>query len=90
MTKILSLAFTILISAYVSSVYAEDSWYLGALYNAQETSRDFDTAGVTAIDASTNSGSSSQKCSDMSGDNKRLCNSQVETVKKHIKDANHK
>ncbi|WP_057831180.1 outer membrane beta-barrel protein [Colwellia sp. TT2012] len=46
MKKILPLTFTILVSAYASSVCAEDSWYFGALYNAQESSRDFNTAGV--------------------------------------------
>ena len=51
MKKLLSLTFTILASTYASSVCAEDSWYLGALYNAQEISihdRDFNTAGVIA------------------------------------------
>jgi len=45
---------------------------------------------VAATDAVTNSGSSSQKCSDMSGDKKRQCDVQVEAVKKHINDASHK
>lgn len=45
---------------------------------------------AAATDAVTNTGSSSQKCSDMSGGNKKQCDAQVETVKKHIKDASHK
>jgi hypothetical protein len=45
---------------------------------------------AAATDAATNSGGSSQKCSDMSGDNKRQCDAQVEAVKKHINDASHK
>jgi len=45
---------------------------------------------VAATDTVTNSGSSSQKCSDMSGDKKRQCDVQVEAVKKHINDASHK
>jgi len=45
---------------------------------------------VAATDAATNSGSSSQKCSEMSGDNKRQCDAQVRSVKKHITDASHK
>ena len=45
---------------------------------------------AAATDAATNSGSSSQKCSGMSGDNKRQCDAQVESVKKHIKDASQK
>jgi opacity protein-like surface antigen len=45
------LTFTLLTSVYVSTVSAENNWYLGALYNAQEISipdRDFNTAGVIA------------------------------------------
>jgi hypothetical protein len=45
---------------------------------------------AAATDAATNSGGSSQKCSDMSGDSKRQCDAQVEAVKKHINDASHK
>jgi len=45
---------------------------------------------VAATDAATNSGGSSQKCSDMSGDNKKQCDAQVEPVKKHINDVSHK
>jgi hypothetical protein len=45
---------------------------------------------LAATDVVTNSGSSSQKCSDMSGDNKRQCDAQVEAVKKQINDSSHK
>ena len=51
MKRLLPLTFTLLASTYASTVNAEDSWYLGALYNAQEISihgRDFNTAGVIA------------------------------------------
>ncbi|MBA6293788.1 porin family protein [Colwellia sp. MB3u-70] len=48
MKKILPLTFTVLISTYASSVSANDSWYLGVLYNTQDISRDFDTAGLIA------------------------------------------
>jgi len=51
MKRLLPLAFTILTSTYASTVNAENSWYLGALYNAQEISthgRDFNTAGIIA------------------------------------------
>jgi hypothetical protein len=49
MKKLLPLTFAILASAYTSSVCAEDSWYLGALYNAQDVSlddREFNTVGI--------------------------------------------
>lgn len=45
---------------------------------------------AAATDGETNSGSSSQKCSDMSGDKKKQCDAQVDAVKKHINDASHK
>jgi len=45
---------------------------------------------AAATDIATNTGDSSKKCSDMSGDNKRQCDAQVESVKRHIKDASHK
>ena len=45
---------------------------------------------ATATDAATNSGGSSQKCSDMSSDNKKQCDARVEAIKKLIKDASHK
>ncbi len=51
MKKYLPLVFTALASAPVFSALADDSWYLGALYNAQEISsneRDFNTAGIIA------------------------------------------
>jgi opacity protein-like surface antigen len=55
MKKLLALTFTTLISTYAPSVIAEDTWYLGGLYNAQETSpddgdfsSDFNTIGVLA------------------------------------------
>ncbi len=51
MKNLLPLAFTILTSTYASSANAENSWYLGALYNAQEISihgSDFNAAGVIA------------------------------------------
>ena len=51
MKKLLPLTFTILTSTYVSTVNAENNWYLGALYSKQEFSmqgRDFNTAGVIA------------------------------------------
>jgi opacity protein-like surface antigen len=51
MKKLLPLAFTILASTYVSTASAENSWYLGGLYNAQDISihgRDFNAAGVIA------------------------------------------
>jgi hypothetical protein len=50
MKKLLPLTFAILASAYTSSVCAENSWYLGALYNAQDISsdgREFNAAGIT-------------------------------------------
>ena len=49
MKRLLLLTFSILASAYTSSVCAEDNWYFGALYSAQKTpvsGRDFDTAGI--------------------------------------------
>jgi len=51
MKKILPLTITLLASTYTSSVLADDSWYLGTLYNSQDVSRHFDdysTAGVFA------------------------------------------
>jgi len=51
MKKLLPLTFAILTSTYTSTVNAENSWYLGALYNAQEISiygRDFNAAGIIA------------------------------------------
>ena len=51
MKKLLPLAFAILTSTYACAANAENSWYLGALYNAQEISihgRDFNAAGVIA------------------------------------------
>ncbi|MGJ8682215.1 porin family protein [Paraglaciecola sp.] len=51
MKKLLPLALTILTSTYASTAYAENSLYLGALYNAQGISihgRDFNTAGIIA------------------------------------------
>lgn len=51
MKRLLPVAFTLLAVTYASSLSAEDSWYLGALYNAQEISidgRDFNAAGVSA------------------------------------------
>jgi len=51
MKRLLPLSFTLLISTYATTVNAENSWYLGALYNAQEisiTGRDFNTAGLMA------------------------------------------
>jgi hypothetical protein len=51
MKKLLPLTFTLLASTYTSNVNAENSWYLGALYNAQEISmhgRDFNSAGLIA------------------------------------------
>jgi hypothetical protein len=35
MKKLLLITFTILLSTFASSTYADDSWYLGALYNVQ-------------------------------------------------------
>lgn len=49
--KLLPLTFTMLVSTYTSTVCADNSWYLGASYNAQAISlndRDFNTAGVVA------------------------------------------
>lgn len=49
MQKMLSLVFTLSVLTPLSSALADDSWYLGALYNAQEISihgRDFNSAGV--------------------------------------------
>jgi opacity protein-like surface antigen len=50
MKKSLPLVFIILASTSVSTAFAaDDNWYLGALYNAQEISmngRDFNTAGI--------------------------------------------
>lgn len=51
MNKLLTLTFTLLVSTYASNASAENSWYLGALYNAQEISlhgRDFNSAGLIA------------------------------------------
>ncbi len=51
MKKILPLTFTILASTYGATASADNHWYLGALYNAQEISmqgRDFNTAGIIA------------------------------------------
>lgn len=51
MKILLPLTFTILTSTYAFTVNADDSWYLGALYNAQKISihgRDFNTAGIVA------------------------------------------
>jgi len=51
MKKLLPLTFSILASTFASSVCADNSWYIGALYNSQEISmqgRDFNTAGVVA------------------------------------------
>ena len=51
MKRILPLTFTILTSTYATTVNAENTWYLGALYNAQEISmqgRDFNAAGIIA------------------------------------------
>ena len=48
MKKLLPLTFAIIPSAFTSSLCAEDSWYLGALYNAQDVSlddREFNTVG---------------------------------------------
>jgi opacity protein-like surface antigen len=49
MKKLLPLTLAILALARTSSACAEDSWYLGALYNAQDISsddREFNTAGI--------------------------------------------
>ena len=49
MKKLLPLTLAILALVCTSSVCAEDSWYLGALYNAQDISsddREFNTAGI--------------------------------------------
>lgn len=50
MKKLLPLAITILASSYVATANAEDSFYIGALYNAQDLSanRDFNAAGIVA------------------------------------------
>ncbi|WP_185233951.1 porin family protein [Teredinibacter franksiae] len=51
MKRLLPATFTLLASTYASTVTAENSWYLGALYSTQEIStygRDFNTAGVIA------------------------------------------
>ncbi len=51
MKRLLPVTFTLLAVTYASTLKAQDSWYLGALYNAQEISihgRDFNAAGVTA------------------------------------------
>tara|TARA_R110001583_G_scaffold78901_1_gene213608 strand:+ start:896 stop:1510 length:615 start_codon:yes stop_codon:yes gene_type:complete len=56
MKKYIPLALTILASTYISSVSAteDNSWYVGALYSAQEIEgqsldgRDFNTAGIIA------------------------------------------
>ncbi len=51
MKKLLPLTFAMLVSTYTSTVCADNSWYLGASYNAQDISlngRDFNTAGVVA------------------------------------------
>ncbi len=51
MKKILPLMLTILTSTYVTTASADNSWYLGALYNAQQVSdfdRDFNSAGIIA------------------------------------------
>ena len=51
MKRLLPVTFALLAVIYASSLKAEDSWYLGALYNGQEISidgRDFNAAGVTA------------------------------------------
>ncbi|AEP28312.1 porin family protein [Brumicola nitratireducens] len=50
MKKLLPLAITILTSSYAATANAEDSFYIGALYNVQEISadRDLNTAGIVA------------------------------------------
>jgi len=51
MKKILPLVLTILTSTYGTTASADNSWYLGALYNAQQVSdldRDFNSAGIIA------------------------------------------
>jgi len=45
---------------------------------------------VATEDIVTNDRSSSQKCSDMTGEKKKLCDEQVESLKKHISDASKK
>jgi uncharacterized protein YfiM (DUF2279 family) len=49
MKKLLPLTLAFLALAFTSSVCAEDGWYLGASYNAQDISsddREFNTAGI--------------------------------------------
>ncbi|MBA6225198.1 hypothetical protein H4J51_08535 [Colwellia sp. MB02u-18] len=41
-------------------------------------------------DMITNDGDSSRKCSDMTGDKRKSCEAQVESLKKHISDASNK
>jgi hypothetical protein len=51
MKKLIPLTFAMLVSTYTSTVCADNNWYLGASYNAQNISlndRDFNTAGVVA------------------------------------------
>lgn len=51
MKKTLPLVLTILASTYGTTASADNSWYLGALYNAQQVSdfdRDFNSAGIIA------------------------------------------
>ncbi len=49
--KLIPLTFTMLVSTYTSTVCADNNWYLGASYNAQDISSysgDFNTAGLVA------------------------------------------
>ncbi|MCJ8294701.1 MAG: porin family protein [Colwellia sp.] len=52
MKILLPLTCTILVSTYASSAFAENSWYLGAQYSAQEVAsspdRELNTAGIVA------------------------------------------
>ncbi|RUO37338.1 hypothetical protein CWE13_05085 [Aliidiomarina shirensis] len=51
MKKLLPISLAILLSTSITAAQANDTWYVGASYNAQEISqfnRDFNTAGVIA------------------------------------------
>jgi len=47
-------------------------------------------ATVAAVDLVTNEGGSSRNCSEMTGEERKECVAQVESLKKHIKDASNK